>query len=442
MSDPYISFIIPLYNHLRESKEMLASLLRSLSPTLAYEVILVDDGSTDGTREWLGSLKDAAIKVLFNSRNSGYAASNNIGAKQARGELLGLLNNDLLFEPGWLEPMLDIISDPYLNAGIVGNLQYGVHDEVVDHAGIHIAPSGNFDHIRESPIQEGAHARSLAVTGACVLIRREDYTALDGFDESFRNGGEDCDLCYRLRGQGKQSYVANQSRVRHHVSLSRGKTSSSDEINSRLLQSKWRSDIKFELTNAWFTLFAEGGSGYQTHLDGELRKEFLGHPFSAASLIAENILRRREHYWARLLDDVEPNQCLPLCYRTAGLRYVEEHKGYLAEPDVLFFLPKIYSARNFYVCGYTLPFDKQETIELTLQINGIQQNRLQVGPSESINFGVVAPLLLPGSNNLVSLSIDMQRQRALREPAHVPVVLTHIVVDDRLSSDLCTAGSG
>ena len=70
----------------------------------------------------------------------------------AKGRYLGLLNNDLLFEPGWLEPILAVFDDSLLNAGIVGNLQYRVADKALDHAGVVLMPCGKFDHIREAPV--------------------------------------------------------------------------------------------------------------------------------------------------------------------------------------------------------------------------------------------------------------------------------------------------
>jgi GT2 family glycosyltransferase len=120
---PFVSFVVPLYNHLEQTQAMLESLQASLPANLDYEIILVDDASTDGTREWLQQLNVPRVHTILNPLNGGYARANNTGVALARGEILGLLNNDLLFEPGWLEPMLDILGLPALNAGLVGNVQ-------------------------------------------------------------------------------------------------------------------------------------------------------------------------------------------------------------------------------------------------------------------------------------------------------------------------------
>ena len=90
-----VSFIIPLYNCLAHTQECLRTLQASLPAWLEHEIILVDDGSTDGTRAWLATL-GAPCRVLLNERNAGYAAANNRGAAVARGRILVLLNNDLI----------------------------------------------------------------------------------------------------------------------------------------------------------------------------------------------------------------------------------------------------------------------------------------------------------------------------------------------------------
>ena len=296
-----ISFIVPLFNHLKHTQAMLASLLASLPPGLDYEIILVDDFSTDGTRAWLATLGHPRIKVVLNPKNLAYAASNNAGARVASGELLALLNNDLLLAPGWLGPMVYVLRHPGLNAGIVGNVQYRVDDGRLDHTGVQLNHKGQFEHVRALPVHGLGYQKSLALTGACVLIRNADFSSTGGFDEGFVNGCEDYDLCFKIRKAGKQLFVATESEVRHHVSLSRGHHTLQDSRNSQRLYAKWRGFIKSnfaaELAKSMnFTPCILETNNNLTKLQGTSEK-----PNIVALKTAEDLLRKEESEWKRIL---------------------------------------------------------------------------------------------------------------------------------------------
>jgi O-antigen biosynthesis protein len=247
-----ISFIIPLFNRLDVTRPCLESLRTSLRTDLAHEIILVDDGSTDGTREWLVTLPSPPFVVLLNEQNRGYAHANNRAARIARGRYLVLCNNDLLFAPGWLEPMLRAFTR-HRDAGIVGNLQLRVDNGALDHAGIVVNLKGKPEHLTR---EQGSlclwlrWSRRPAVTGACCLIPRSVYLELGGLDEGFMNGGEDVDFCYRLQRRGLRVLVANRSSVRHHVSASPGRKLR-DEHNSRRLCQRWREQLVLDGARSW-----------------------------------------------------------------------------------------------------------------------------------------------------------------------------------------------
>jgi len=186
-----VTFIVPLFNHLRETRVMLKTLEASLPAGISYELIFVNDASTDGTAKWLAGHRNSLIRVITNRTNLGYAKSNNKAAKAAKGTLLCLLNNDLVFGLGGLEPMLEILKDKALGVGIVGNVQYRVVDGSLDHAGVAITPFGKIEHIQNLADNCPAWMQVTAVTGACLLIRKSDFVAAKGFDEAFINGGED-----------------------------------------------------------------------------------------------------------------------------------------------------------------------------------------------------------------------------------------------------------
>lgn len=265
-----VSFIIPLLNNLALTRACVASLQATLPPGLTHEIILVDDGSTDGTRDWLKSLSPPAVsssspsnglasppgpyRVVLNDRNLGYATANNRGVALARGEFLALLNNDLVLTPGWLEPMLAAHRSLRGRAGLVGNLQRNAATGAVDHVGIVLDLKGKPEHDRTAPscfARLAAPVRQVpAVTAACVLLERSLWQQLGGFDEGYLNGGEDVDLCLRARAAGRINAVALRSIVRHHVSASPGRKLR-DEQNSRRLTQRWRREFAFFAARAW-----------------------------------------------------------------------------------------------------------------------------------------------------------------------------------------------
>lgn len=248
-----VSFIVPLYNCLPLTRAMAASLQATLPASLDYEVIFVDDGSTDGTRAWLATLTPP-FRFVLNEHNLGYAAANNHGARLARGKLLVLLNNDLEFSPRWLEPMLAVHQRLGSRAGVVGNVQRRIDDGSVDHAGIFINLKAKPEHDTSLPPRWLRFCRrtriAAAVTGACALVERELWEKLGGFDENFSNGGEDVDFCFRIHREGRLNAVALQSVIRHHVSASPGRKMR-DEQNSRRLALKWRRELEALPLRRW-----------------------------------------------------------------------------------------------------------------------------------------------------------------------------------------------
>ena len=237
-----VSFIIPLYNRLDLTQPCLASLQATIPSGLDHEILLVDDGSTDGTREWIQTL-GTPYRALLNDRNLGYAATNNRGAAATTGDILALLNSDLVLTPRWLEPMLAILRRKPA-AGIVGNVQFRAATGELDHIGFGIGLTGKPHH------DESLHwlwapwasRQTAAVTAACLLVPRDLFLRLRGFDEGFRNGGEDVDLCFRARALGRTCHVALHSRILHHVSASPGRKLR-DEENSRRLAHRWREEF-------------------------------------------------------------------------------------------------------------------------------------------------------------------------------------------------------
>jgi len=318
-----VSFIVPLYNCLPLTQAMLASLQATLPAGLAHEIIFVDDGSTDGSREWLESVglplvgmpgpatsAGPTIRSLLNEKNLGFAGACNRGAAAARGEFLFFLNNDLVLLPGWLEPMLAVFAER-ADAGLVGNVQLNFASGAVDHAGLTFNAKGKPEHLAR---RSGEAIRPvIAVTGACFAIQSTLWRELGGFDTAFVNGCEDVDLGLRAEAAGRRNYVAQQSVVRHHVSASLGRKLRDEQNTARLL-ARWRARIlalipracaRACLAAAW----ASPADYYRLPLAYESLlyvAHLLPHPTPRIEAAAVQALDLEAARWAHLLEQAPP----------------------------------------------------------------------------------------------------------------------------------------
>jgi len=219
-----VSIISALHNNLACTREMLDSLFATIPAGVDYEVVLADDASSDDTPNWLRSLSDPRIRPLVFSDNRGFGATNNRAVAAADGEILVLLNNDIIAQPGWFSPLVDGLHR-CATPGIIGNLQFAVADHQLDHRGVRFDLLKRPYHDRSASPRHARHEYSAypAVTAACCALRRATFIEAGGFDEGYYNGYEDIDLCLRLTQRGLRHYVANRSIVHHHVSISPGR---------------------------------------------------------------------------------------------------------------------------------------------------------------------------------------------------------------------------
>lgn len=239
MSKPKVSFVSALYNCLPLTQAMLESLEATVD-LADKEVILINDASSDGTADFLSQLKDRPnFKILENAENQGFAAANNRAAEAARGEMLVFINNDLIFSPNWLPPMLEALSTQPA-AGAIGNVQRNFKTKLVDHAGIYFDLEGLPTHAHKNRAHppRGKLIERNAATAACLTIRKEVFEEVGGFEEAYRNGCEDVDLCMKLKSRGYRIYVALDSVIRHHISVSPGRNRH-NERNTQIFRERW-----------------------------------------------------------------------------------------------------------------------------------------------------------------------------------------------------------
>ncbi|MBV9127406.1 MAG: glycosyltransferase family 2 protein [Verrucomicrobia bacterium] len=236
-----VSFLIPLFNCLPLTRACLESLEKTVPRRLAWEALLIDDGSTDGTREFLATLPAPRYRVLLNDPpRQGYARNNNAAARLARGDVLCLLNNDTVLLAGWLEPMLRALRRAP-RVCLVGNIQREPVSGLIDHAGVVFNGRGNPIHFGKDlavPPDTTPWTRRPAVTAACCVVKKELFLALGGFDEGYENGFEDIDFCLRAGERGWRHYVANDSVIYHHISSAPGRHAR-ERANLRRYRARW-----------------------------------------------------------------------------------------------------------------------------------------------------------------------------------------------------------
>ncbi|MBE2213413.1 MAG: glycosyltransferase [Opitutaceae bacterium] len=202
------------------------------------EWLFGDSASTDGTRELLVDRAARWAHVETYENNIGFARGNNALASRARGEILLFLNYDIGFTPGWLAALLRSFEGrPGL--GIVGNVQLSVRSRQPDHAGIFFTADGSPFHYRPG-LDQLARIDLFpvpAVTGACLAIRRDLFTALGGFHEGYRTSYEDIELCVQARRRGAEIAVATRSVIWHYIGASPGRQNH-EETNAGLFRDR------------------------------------------------------------------------------------------------------------------------------------------------------------------------------------------------------------
>ena len=239
MSKPRVSIIISVYDQLEHTKRCLNQLEETLSGKIDYEVIIVDDASKDETVDFLKGLVDP-YRIFLNDRNLGFAKNNNRGAREARGEFLCFLNNDVFVQGDWLSPMLRVFEEKE-KVGMVGNVQKLADSRRYDHMGIVFSPQGKPCHYGQGFLHrpfKGEVRKWSAVTAACCLANREKFLEIGGFDEIFLNSCEDIDLCLRMSEAGLDHYVVHDSVVEHVKCASEGRLDH-NQANETKFMERW-----------------------------------------------------------------------------------------------------------------------------------------------------------------------------------------------------------
>lgn len=218
-----VSVVILNWNGGDYVRNCVKSVLETEFPRHLIEIIVVDNGSTDGSSAELIRRLYPQIKLIKNEKNLGFCAGNNIGVKNASGNLIVLLNNDVVVNKRWIKDLMKMAKDP--EVGIVGCRLYYPETRIIQSNGFDMKWLGFWEAIGSGEIDNGQfnHVKDVDfVSGAAFAIKSELIDKVGLFDSELYAYCEDLDLCYRARNAGYR-VVTSDAIVYHHGSVSFGR---------------------------------------------------------------------------------------------------------------------------------------------------------------------------------------------------------------------------
>lgn len=238
-----VSIIIPSKNNPSVLDRCLKS-IKKWTRNMPYEIIVVDNGSNAENKEKLETMqKDIGFAYLYKPMEFNFSKMCNMGAAAAEYELLLFLNDDCEVRGSkWLTHMASIAK--VKTNGAVGAKLYYPDSKRIQHCGIyniHVGPVHKLqfkEDIRPYYDRRNLDVRNvLAVTAACLMVRKSVFEEVKGFDENLQVAFNDVDFCYKVYEAGYDNVVDNTIHLWHHESLSRGNDESPAKLN-RLMQEK------------------------------------------------------------------------------------------------------------------------------------------------------------------------------------------------------------
>lgn len=267
-----LSIIIPSRDNPDILFHCLDSLVERTHTAYSCEIVLVDNGSSVENRDKISRKADAlnnkaldgkkadvkasqnksfltGCRYLYEQMDFNFSKMCNLGAENATGDILLFLNDDMeIIQPDWLDLMLEKAMLSY--AGAVGAKLLYPDSDIIQHAGVtnlRVGPAHKLQYLSDKEnhyfgMNRGVH-NMLAVTGACLMVRREVFWEAGGFCEELAVAFNDVDLCFSVYEKGYYNIVRNDVVLYHHESLSRGKDGESEEKQLRHLKEK---DLLYE----------------------------------------------------------------------------------------------------------------------------------------------------------------------------------------------------
>ncbi len=271
LGNPEVSIIIPT----RDKSEILRNCIDSIfyrSSYRNYKIVIVDNQSReeDTFKYYQGIGSNPKISIINYDRAFNYADINNHAVTQVDSEYIVFLNNDVeVISPGWIEAMLEFVQRK--DVGAVGARLY-YPNEKIQHAGVIISMGGvaGHPHCNFPKDSHGYFGRITAiqnfsaVTAACLMIRKEVFDEVGGFDGEYSHAFNDVDFCLKIRQKGYLIVYTPYAELYHHESLSRGYE---DTVEKKM---RFKKEIDCFQTK-WKDVLANGDPYYNPNLT--LKKE-------------------------------------------------------------------------------------------------------------------------------------------------------------------------
>lgn len=236
----FTSIIILTYNQLEYTKICIESIRKFTNPD-SYEIIIIDNNSTDGTINWLKTQED--VTVIYNNENLGFPKGCNQGIKIAKGDNILLLNNDTIVTPNWLSNM---------NKALWSSKEIGAVGTVSNYCSYNQEIHVNYNNIEE--MLEFAYNFNKSNTslwyyrnkliGYCLMIKKEVLDKVGLLDEIFTPGNfEDDDISFRMLLSGYKLFLCKDTFIHHFGSISFKSSNNSYhellKVNSNKFKDKW-----------------------------------------------------------------------------------------------------------------------------------------------------------------------------------------------------------
>ena len=263
---PLVSVLIPNKDQKESLKKCLDSVFEKTTYS-NYEIIIIENNSTESeTFAYYRELqKRSNVKVITWKEGFNYSAINNFGEKEASGDYLLFLNNDVeVINPRWMEEMLGNCQRP--EVGITGAKLY-YPDDTIQHAGTIIGIGGiaghaflNMPRSRTGYLHKASIQMNLsAVTAACMMMKRSVFEQIGGFEEKLTVAFNDVDLCLRTVQAGYLVVYNPKVELYHYESKSRGSEDNEEKVR------RFQREIEF-MRSRWITILKEGDPNYNKNL--------------------------------------------------------------------------------------------------------------------------------------------------------------------------------